>query len=146
MQVLYGLEYTYAIPHIREKLVKSARSCGPKSRGDIHFADVMCLTLGPFEDHRNSKGLLGILGGYTSSDSSVAEAGTRYSIGGLIWDIPEGCKMEVYLLFWIGLENSAFANIMLTLNGCEIGKYNTKNACKVEIHVHAYTDTHVYTK
>jgi len=29
--------------------------------------------------------------------------------------------MEDYSLFWIGHDNSAFANVVLTFNVCEIG-------------------------
>ncbi|GLU12966.1 hypothetical protein SLE2022_296190 [Rubroshorea leprosula] len=120
--VLYGLEYAHAIPRIKEELVESLRSYGPKSKVDIQFADVMCSMRNPSEDQRNSNGLLGILG--TSNDGSAAAADTRYSIGGLIWDIPEEHKMEDYLLFWIGPENSAFANVVLTFNNCEIARYD----------------------
>ena len=52
---------------------------------------------------------------------SNGASGTRYNIGGLTWNLPDGQNMEDYLLFWIGPDNSAFANVVLTFNACEIG-------------------------
>lgn len=117
-QVLYGLEYAHAISQIKEALVEAT----PKAKVELQFADVMCSIINPLEDHRRSNGLLGHLGSCTSN-SSGAETGSRYSLGGLIWDLPEGQKMEDYMLLWIGPDNSAFANVVLTFNGCEIGRY-----------------------
>uniref|UniRef100_A0A0A9EKK5 Diphthamide biosynthesis protein 2 n=1 Tax=Arundo donax TaxID=35708 RepID=A0A0A9EKK5_ARUDO len=48
----------------------------------------------------------------------------KYSLGGLTWDISAEVKMEDYLIFWIGQDNSAFANIVLTFNKCEIVRYD----------------------
>ncbi|KAK4385994.1 2-(3-amino-3-carboxypropyl)histidine synthase subunit [Sesamum angolense] len=48
------------------------------------------------------------------------ETSQHYKVGGLSWTLPQGRKMEDYLLFWIGLENPAFANVVLTFNSCEI--------------------------
>ncbi|KAK6261380.1 hypothetical protein QUC31_007196 [Theobroma cacao] len=117
--VLYGLEYAHAISQIKEALVEAT----PKAKVELQFADVMCSIINPLEDHRRSNGLLGHLGSCTSN-SSGAETGSRYSLGGLIWDLPEGQKMEDYMLLWIGPDNSAFANVVLTFNGCEIVRYD----------------------
>ncbi|KAG4972634.1 hypothetical protein JHK84_038710 [Glycine max] len=51
-------------------------------------------------------------------------SGTVYSIGGLAWKLPEGQSMDDYLLFWIGHDDSAFANVVLTFNACEIVRYD----------------------
>lgn len=53
--------------------------------------------------------------------SNASSDGAIYRIGGLTWKLPEGQSMEDYLLFWIGLDNSAFSNVVLTFNACEIG-------------------------
>ncbi|XP_021292568.1 2-(3-amino-3-carboxypropyl)histidine synthase subunit 2 [Herrania umbratica] len=117
--VLYGLEYAHAISQIKEALVEAT----PRAKVELQFADVMCSIINPLEDNRRSNGLLGLLGSCTNN-SSGAETGTRYSLGGLIWDLPEGQRMEDYMLLWIGPDNSAFANVVLTFNGCEIVRYD----------------------
>ncbi|KAH9783253.1 2-(3-amino-3-carboxypropyl)histidine synthase subunit 2 [Citrus sinensis] len=70
----------------------------------------MCTVITPSKDH---KSLCGPAGGCT-----------RHTIGGLVWNIPDRKKMEEHLLFWIGSDNSAFANVVLTFNGCEIVRYD----------------------
>ena len=48
----------------------------------------------------------------------------KYSLGGVTWNISPQEKMEDYIIFWIGQDNSAFANIVLTFNKCEIGLFS----------------------
>ncbi|XP_039062162.1 2-(3-amino-3-carboxypropyl)histidine synthase subunit 2-like [Hibiscus syriacus] len=119
--VLYGLEYAHAISQIRGALMEAI----PKIKVELIFSDVLCSIINPLEDHRKSDGLQGCLGIYSSGNSLGAATGTRYSLGGLTWDLPEGQKMEDYLLLWIGPDNSAFSNVVLTFNGCEIVRYDT---------------------
>lgn len=59
--------------------------------------------------------------GCGDNSSSDGASGAAYSIGGLTWKLLEGQSMEDYSLFWIGHDNSAFANVVLTFNACEIG-------------------------
>lgn len=118
LQVLYGLEYAHAIAQIKGALVEAM----PNAKMEVHFADVMCPIINPLEYHRKSDRILGCLDS-CGSNSIDAATGIRYSIGGLIWDLPEGKKMDDFLLLWIGPDNSAFSNAVLTLNGCEIGRY-----------------------
>ncbi|XVF09539.1 hypothetical protein REPUB_Repub07fG0102600 [Reevesia pubescens] len=99
--VLYGLGYAHAISHMKGPLVEAM----PKGKMELCFADVKCSIINPFEDHRTSNGILGCFGSCTNS-SLDATTGTRYSLGGLIWDLPEGQRMEDYLLLWIGPDNS----------------------------------------
>ncbi|MFQ6632160.1 hypothetical protein Gotur_009755 [Gossypium turneri] len=117
--VLYGLEYAHAISHIKEAMVEAM----PKTKLELIFADVMCSIINPLEDHRKSDEL-GYLGSCSSVTSLGAATGTRCSLGGLIWDLLEGRRMEDYLLLWIGPDNSAFSNVVLTFNGCEIVRYD----------------------
>ncbi|XP_017607365.2 uncharacterized protein LOC108453646 isoform X1 [Gossypium arboreum] len=117
--VLYGLEYAHAISHIKEALVEAM----PKTKLELIFADVMCSSINPLKDHRKSNGL-GYLGSCSSVNSLGAATGTRCSLGGLIWDLLEGRRVEDYLLLWIGPDNSAFSNVVLTFNGCEIVRYD----------------------
>lgn len=114
-QILYGLEYAHVIPHIREELGLSKT----KSQLKFSVAGVFCSFISPSKDPRES---MEHPGPYTGSDSSDSLSSSRnYRLGGLTWDLPEGSKIEDYLLFWIGPDNSAFANVVLTFNGCDIG-------------------------
>ncbi|KAJ0091966.1 hypothetical protein Patl1_26695 [Pistacia atlantica] len=119
--VLYGLEYAHAVPHIREALKEALSSdvSGPKL--EINYANVMCTVINPSENH---KSINEPASGSPADDISGAVTGTRYAIGGLTWNIPEGHKIEDYLLFWIGSDNSAFANVVLTFNSSEIVRYD----------------------
>ncbi|XP_038712456.1 2-(3-amino-3-carboxypropyl)histidine synthase subunit 2 isoform X2 [Tripterygium wilfordii] len=130
VMVLYGLEYAHAVPCIREALGEAARLSESISKLHIDFADVACSVIDPSADCKRSDELLRPVTGY-SSVGSGAEPGTRHSIGGLIWDLPKGHKMEDHLLFWVGSENSAFANAVLTFNGCEIVRYDVTSDCLV---------------
>lgn len=122
--VLYGLEYAHAIPHVREALEEVARLSEHGFK--FHFADVMCSFMHPSKDHKNPGGLPGPFSSHAADDSIGTATSAWYNIGGLIWDLSEGHKMEEYLLFWIGSDNSAFANVVLTFNGCEIVRYDPR--------------------
>lgn len=74
----------------------------------------------------------------TSKSEKYSKVGTRYGLGGLKWSIPMDHKIDDYLLVWIGSEDSAFSNVVLTFNSCEIGEisfclssfdYNNSNFC-----------------
>lgn len=93
---------------------------GPK-HPDIHFADVICSIINPSDNKKNPDGLAGPFGEYSSIDDVGAAAGTGHRIGGLMWELPNGHRMVDYLLVWIGADNSAFANVVMTFNDCEIG-------------------------
>lgn len=77
--------------------------------------------MNPSKGHKVSNEVQGTSGSLTDNNSFGTVSANTYSIGGLVWKLPEGHKMDDYLLFWIGSNNSAFANIVLTYNGCEIG-------------------------
>ncbi|PPS18307.1 hypothetical protein GOBAR_AA02270 [Gossypium barbadense] len=137
-EVLYGLEYAHTISHIKGALVEAM----PRTKLELIFANVMCSIINSLEDHRKSD-RLGYLGSFSSVNSLGAATCTRCSLGGLIWDLLEGRRMEDYLLLWIGPDNSAFSNIVLTFNGCEIGRHvamfpqilPSLNICDVFIYV-----------
>ena len=95
----------------------------PNTEKELYFAEIMCSIINPLENHRKSYEIMGCLGS-CSTNSLGAATGTRYSLGGLIWDLPKGQKMEDFLLLWIGPDNSAFANVVLTFNGCEIVRHD----------------------
>ncbi|KAK9141253.1 hypothetical protein Scep_010934 [Stephania cephalantha] len=128
--VLYGLEYSHAINHVKEAMEKELSSLR-QSKSDLvlYFVDVMCTVMNPstVDDHPESSGCTGANG--TSSNCKRTGSsldGNKYCIGGLTWDLPDGCKMEDCLIFWIGTENPAFTNILLTYNGSEIVRFDPK--------------------
>ncbi|KAL4578570.1 hypothetical protein LXL04_014695 [Taraxacum kok-saghyz] len=106
VMVLFGLEYGYAI----QDIIKA--SAVETSKFKLHFADVMSQSMIPTKDSEKTNG-----------DCGVPERRT-YRIGGLIWNLKEGQTMDVYSVFWIGPENSAFSNVVLTFNTCEIVRYD----------------------
>lgn len=118
MQVLYGLEYSYVIPQIREELIKA--STVSESTLDINYASVICSYRYPSDDLTSAKEQA--CGFNTTSEFGKVVDGIQYAIGGLSWNIPEGYKMDDYILFWIGSDNSAFVNFVLTFSECEIGR------------------------
>ena len=103
-------------------MLESSKLNGSTSNLEFHFADVMSSVMNPSKDCITSTGLLGSTGNFTANEGFVKATGTRYNIGGLVWNLPEGHRMEDYLLVWIGADNSAFANVVLTFNGCDIGR------------------------
>ncbi|KAF5190188.1 2-(3-amino-3-carboxypropyl)histidine synthase subunit [Thalictrum thalictroides] len=111
--VLYGLEYAHAIHRIKESVGISSTFCGSKSNLVPCYANVVQSVMYPSEDNKTCVGQMG---------SSVAE--NRYSIGGLTWALPVGFCMEDYMIFWIGSNNAAFANVALTFNSNEIVRYD----------------------
>lgn len=124
MQVLFGLEYAHAIPDIKVAVsdFEFSRSNGSTSRLDLHFGDVTCSVMDPSENSKTSNGNIELDDGFTANQGSGHQIGTRYSIGGLSWVLPEGHYIQEYLLYWVGADNAAFANVVLTFNACEIGK------------------------
>ncbi|KAA8544773.1 hypothetical protein F0562_019523 [Nyssa sinensis] len=123
--ILFGLEYAHAVQDIKEALVvESSRLSGSTSELELHYADVMCSVMNPSENFKNSTWNMESVGSLTGSEDCGEANCTKYSIGGLTWSISEGHKIEDCLLFWIGSDNSAFANVVLTFNGCEIVRYD----------------------
>lgn len=129
--VLYGLEYAHSIKHIREALLEASRLSESKSELEVLFADVKCPVMNPSDDHKNSNGLVGPASDCTDHSTFGTAPANNYSIGGLTWSIPDGQRMEDYLLFWIGSDNSAFANVVLTFNGCDIVRCDATESCLV---------------
>lgn len=102
-------------------IVESSKLCGSTSRLQLHYADVICSVMNPSENSKTSNEHREPVSSTTHNEGSGRAAAMSYKIGGLNWTIPEGFKIEDYTLFWIGSDNAAFANVVLTFNGCEIG-------------------------
>ncbi|KAI3797917.1 hypothetical protein L1987_33181 [Smallanthus sonchifolius] len=112
VMVLFGLEYGYALQDITEASTIETTSLGGDAfRSKLHFADVMSQSMNPTK---------------TSDINGYCDDASRktYRIGGLRWSLEQGLSMEDYSLFWIGPDNSAFANVVLTFNGCDIVRYD----------------------
>ncbi|KAF6169706.1 hypothetical protein GIB67_004098 [Kingdonia uniflora] len=129
--ILYGLEYAHVIDNIKEStMLESSAICGPKPGLALHYADVMCSIMDPSKDCSTGHEKLEVSDIPGNGDCSHSEqvgsitTGTNYNIGGLRWNLPEDHKMEDYLLFWIGSDNPAFANVLLTFNKSEIVRYD----------------------
>lgn len=90
-------------------------------KSEVHFADIPSSFMFPSKDIKNLNGLQEPADGLTNNGSCNETCGPSYSIGGLTWRLPEGKSMDDFSIFWIGLDNSAFANAVLTFNACEIG-------------------------
>lgn len=118
----------------------------------VHYAEVPCSSMNPSEDKTGKQHLQSHAGVdsndklFSNGDTKMVpksdqctkmEPGTRYNLGGLTWNLPVGQKMEDCLLFWIGSDDSAFANVVLTFNNCEVGKlkiFYSLVPCKVDCH------------
>lgn len=126
VMVLFGLEYAHAIPDIKVAVsdIEFSRSNGSTSRLDLYFGDVTCSVMDPSENSKTSNGNMELDDGFTANQGSGNLIGTRYSIGGLSWVLPEGHYIQEYLLYWVGADNAAFANVVLTFNACEIVRYD----------------------
>ncbi|KAI4373990.1 hypothetical protein MLD38_012041 [Melastoma candidum] len=112
--VLYGLEYAYAMTDVERATSGSMAK----------FSHFLCSSLDPLET-------VDVAGGTTGDGDIRTKMGNRYIIGGLVWTLPEGQKMEDYLLYWIGSSNAAFQNVVLTFNGCDIVRYDATEDCVV---------------
>ncbi|XP_008454038.1 uncharacterized protein LOC103494584 isoform X1 [Cucumis melo] len=125
--VLFGLEYAHSMFDIKQRLLDSFQTSSLGSELEVHFADVKCSSLDPSPYQENVvKG--GEQASNAESGSSENIAGARHHIGGLFWELPKERRMEDCSLFWIGSDNSAFANVVLTFNGCEIVRYDAKES------------------
>ncbi|KAG7029112.1 2-(3-amino-3-carboxypropyl)histidine synthase subunit 2 [Cucurbita argyrosperma subsp. argyrosperma] len=128
--VLFGLEYAHSMDDIRQALLDSFQTSGLTSELEVHFADVKCSSLDPSSHNENvARGGEQVTNAESGSSENIA--GTRHHIGSLFWDLPRERRMEDCSIFWIGSENSAFANVVLTFNGCEIVRYDAKESCLV---------------
>ncbi|CAL5417751.1 unnamed protein product [Camellia sinensis] len=123
--VLFGLEYPHAIQDIKEAFtIESSRPHGSTSKLELYCADVMCSVMDPSENVKTSSWHLGLDGSLATDQGSGNTIGTLHSIGGLSWNLPEERRIENCLLCWVGADNAAFANVVLTFNGCEIVRYD----------------------
>lgn len=100
---------------------ESSRLNSPSSKLEFCYADVINSVTSPSEDFRYVNGKEEAGDCAIGNESHSKEMDATYAIGGLSWSLTKGHKMEDYLLFYIGSENSAFANVLLTFNSCELG-------------------------
>ncbi|XP_048569689.1 2-(3-amino-3-carboxypropyl)histidine synthase subunit 2 [Triticum urartu] len=136
--VLCGLEYAHALDDLKRATVGLCKSDCQNS--EIHYAEVLCSEMSP-SSSSTAEEQCSQSNGSTHNDGLPAhnddlatlvnsccnvEGSTRkYNLGGLTWRISTDEKMDDYLLYWIGQDNSAFANVALTFNKCDIVRYDT---------------------
>ncbi|KAL5203904.1 hypothetical protein ABZP36_008775 [Zizania latifolia] len=141
--VLYGLEYAHVLDDLKAVMaeLQKSHSC----RVEIQYADVLCSVMSPSsvadKEHSQSNGTtpnddLSIqidgVATFVNNCCNVEGSTRKYSLGGVMWATSIDDNMEDYLLYWIGQDNSAFANIVLTFNKCEIGfiVYKIHSICR----------------
>ncbi|KAL6662146.1 hypothetical protein ACP70R_000005 [Stipagrostis hirtigluma subsp. patula] len=146
--VLYGLEYAYALDDLRRAIEDSYKS--HSGHPEVQYAEVLCSVMSPSSSSTEenecleSNGISSNGGLSVHNDESTflnyrcstehSSSTHKYSLGGVTWDISVEEKMEDYLIFWIGQDNSAFANIVLTFNRCEIVRYDaTANQLSTDV-------------
>lgn len=119
-------------------VVESSR-LGRSNYSMLNYAEVICSIMNPSDYDKALKGELESSSSYASngdllkcvngsiipspnhSKQTTSITITSYNLGGLTWNLPLEHNIEDYLLFWIGQDNSAFANVVLTFNNCKIG-------------------------
>ncbi|KAF8041563.1 hypothetical protein BT93_A0224 [Corymbia citriodora subsp. variegata] len=124
VMVLFGLEYAYAMLDLKKAVLEALVSYESQAELEIQFSDVVCSVLEPSGKSSDFGGIMELVGVSHANDAAGVQSGTRHSTGGLVWNVPQGRKVEEYSMFWIGSENAAFANLVLTFNGCEIVRYD----------------------
>ncbi|ONM11426.1 diphthamide synthesis DPH2 family protein [Zea mays] len=132
--VLYGLEYAYALDDLRQTFMESCKS--NSGNHEVQYAEVLCSVMSPSSSTTEENKIPQSSGPSCNGDiSRNSESATflnnrngmecssstqKYSLAGMTWNISVEEKMEDYFIFWIGQDSSAFANIVLTFNKCEI--------------------------
>lgn len=136
--VLYGLEYAYALDDLRQTFMESCKS--NSGNHEVQYAEVLCSVMSPSSSTTEENKIPQSSGPSRNGDiSRNSESATflnnrngmecssstqKYSLAGMTWNISVEEKMEDYFIFWIGQDSSAFANIVLTFNKCEIVRYD----------------------
>jgi len=124
-----------------EELHKS-NSCN----SEVKYADVLCSVMSPSSNNADENNYPQSSGNSCHVDLSIksdvstflnnrcsmecSSSTHKYSLGGVTWNISPQEKMEDYIIFWIGQDNSAFANIVVTFNKCEIGLFSCFSFCR----------------
>ncbi|KAK4345858.1 hypothetical protein RND71_036034 [Anisodus tanguticus] len=113
---LYGLEYARAITEIETSV--GAQACFDL---EVRYADITSPVITPpetFSSMNEQPELSECANGCSTEENSAP-----YRIGGLMWSLPVGHMMEDCLIFYVGSDDPAFANILMTYNACEIAGY-----------------------
>ncbi|KAJ3671511.1 hypothetical protein LUZ60_007590 [Juncus effusus] len=115
--VLYGLEYAHAMENLKETL-KSINSDLKINFAQVNHSFIEPSQNDPSKEEDNDT--------ETFENNLCEKEGPdcKFCLGGLSWKIPINNKMEDYLIFWIGRDNSAFSNVVLTFNNCEIVRFD----------------------
>ena len=93
---MYDLQYAHAIPSLQEAI---ARMRLPAEH-HLLFASVA-----PLE---------------TDAGSSLEGGEEAFVMGGLVWEVGAGRRMEEYAVMWIGQESAALTQLLLTFNTCKV--------------------------
>jgi diphthamide biosynthesis protein 2 len=134
--VLCGLEYAHALVDLKGAMAELCKS--DSCNYEIQYADVLCSEMSPSSSptaeeqcsqsnestHNDDLPVQNDdLANFVNSCCNVEGSMRKYNLGGLTWSISIDAKIDDYLLYWIGEDNSAFANVALTFNKCDIGLF-----------------------
>lgn len=88
---------------------------------DVHYADIVSPIITPPDTFSSMNEQPELSDGQCANSCYAEENNAAYCIGGLTWLLPVGRRMEDYLIFYVGSDDPAFVNILMTYNACEIG-------------------------
>ncbi|KAL3507051.1 hypothetical protein ACH5RR_032433 [Cinchona calisaya] len=144
--VLFGLEYAHAMPDIKEALTVEAMKYRDSNSGfEIYYADVTNSIIIPSESLKMENRHLLLTDNQDNNEDFSGKTDIKFRINGLRWSLPEGYSLSDYLLFWIGSDNSAFTNFILTFHSCEIVRYDaTEGYLKTDVSQQAKILKHRY--
>jgi diphthamide biosynthesis protein 2 len=126
---------------LRQTFMESCKS--NSGNHEVQYAEVLCSVMSPSSSTTEENKIPQSSGPSCNGDiSRNSESATflnnrngmecssstqKYSLAGMTWNISVEEKMEDYFIFWIGQDSSAFANIVLTFNKCEIGVFSSSS-------------------
>ncbi|MCO5557310.1 hypothetical protein L7F22_010871 [Adiantum nelumboides] len=128
--VVFDLTYVHAIQNIEKFFLESWLEFG-RDTEKIFFTEVPKRDTYPVASTDGPTGDVGEIDSRKQEPdansqnwTSSSKTQTRFSLGGLNWTLPKGCKMEDIELVWIGKEGPALTNIMVTFNTSTVALYD----------------------
>ena len=106
-QVVYDLQYAHAIPSVQEAIAEL------RLPTEHHL---LFTSVAPLETHAGSS---------LEQGEEGCGNGQAFVMGGLVWEVGAGRKMEEYSIMWIGQETAALTQLVLTFNTCKVRSATT---------------------
>ena len=99
---MYDLQYAHAIPSLQEAIARM------RLHAEHHL---LFASVAPLEMDAGSS----LEGGEEGCGN-----GQAFVMGGLVWEVGAGRRMEEYAVMWIGQESAALTQLLLTFNTCKV--------------------------